>query len=210
MWRKSCDQCPECDALQPIENVWEDLLREDDKAEQMSREHCRNLDDATSWPLCLINKSVERLRSFGAEIPRQTILSPLPKVDLVQTPALHVQDHAIWPTTCYNHTVTDELDPTLQPLYLRKVLFQSIEHIQAKLENIFFCAEIEVCDLLLKRMGSCVYTTAFSGLDAPGVALGMLFETAKVTCLQEHLCCRALVNNSGHRRAHKLRKVIRR
>lgn len=128
MWHKSCDQCPKCDdfGLQPMENVWEDLLQEDSRAEQMSREHCRNLDDATSWPLFLINKSVERLRSLGTEIPRQTILSPLPKVDLVQTPALHVQDHAICQTTFYNHT--DEVDPTLQSLCLREVFSQSKAH----------------------------------------------------------------------------------
>ena len=37
----------------------------------------------------------------------------------------------------------------------------------------------KVCELLLERMGRCSYSTAFSGLDAPGVAIGMLRETAK-------------------------------
>lgn len=135
MWHKSCDQCPKCDdfGLQPMENVWEDLLQEDSRAEQMSREHCRNLDDATSWPLFLINKSVERLRSLGTEIPRQTILSPLPKVDLVQTPALHAQDHAICQTI-----IQMKLIQLCNPSVCERFSL-NLKHIQATLANIFLC-----------------------------------------------------------------------
>lgn len=97
------------DIPNPIEpNVWEELLEEDARQERMSRDYCLSLDDANSWPLFLINKSVERLRDLSTT-PDEHIRSTLTKSVLIQMPARDVQDHVlrIFISTTFCSVTTD-------------------------------------------------------------------------------------------------------
>ena len=83
------------DIPNPIEpNIWEELLAEDARQERMSRDVCCSIDDANSWPLFLINKSVERLRALSTT-PNEHIRSPFTKSVITQMTASDVQDHVL-------------------------------------------------------------------------------------------------------------------
>lgn len=76
-------------------DIWEKLLEEDAKAENMSRSDCTSPNDSNSWPLFLLNKCVENLRRFGSEAEAQphTIYTSIPQREFMHYPAMNVQDY---------------------------------------------------------------------------------------------------------------------